>query len=269
MKIKSLLGILAICTWVLTACQAALLEPTATPVPTNTVAPTADPSGVKVTFVGNSGFLITVGDQKVLIDALFEGFPRFNDVDLILATHSHPDHFSATLVRQYMQKNPKAIFISTKQAASQLTGFGDRIIVVDPVAGSPVNVEANGIGVEAIYLNHGYPPNAPSEVFNNGYVVTIGPVKFFHTGDIDDLQDARQYNLAEQNIDLAFIQHFFLMDDNARSLIDEVVGAKYLFPIHYEFTIPTFDADKINNYFPDAIIFSAKLESWSRSLPAK
>ena len=269
MKIKSLLAILAICTWVLTACQGALLEPTATLVPTNTPAPTADLNGVKVTFVGNSGFLITVGDQKVLIDALFEGFPRFNGVDLILATHNHADHFSAELVQQYMQNNPKVIFMSTNQAASQLTGFGDRVIVVDPVAGSPVNVEANGIGVEAIYLNHGFPPNDPSEVFNNGYVVTIGPVKFFHTGDIDILQDARQYNLAEQNIDLAFIQHFFLLDDNARSLIDEVVGAKYLFPIHYKFTTPTFDADKIKNYFPDAIIFSAELESWSSSLPAK
>jgi len=268
MKIKSLLAILAICTWVLTACQGALLEPTATLVPTNTPAPTADLNGVKVTFVGNSGFLITVGDQKVLIDALFEGFPRFNGVDLILATHNHADHFSAELVQQYMQNNPKVIFMSTNQAASQLTGFGDRVIVVDPVAGSPVNVEANGIGVEAIYLNHGFPPNDPSEVFNNGYVVTIGPVKFFHTGDIDILQDARQYNLAEQNIDLAFIQHFFLLDDNARSLIDEVVGAKYLFPIHYKYTTPAFDEFMIKKYFPDAIIFSAELESWSKSLPA-
>ena len=154
---KSLLAILAICTWVLTACQGALLEPTATPVPTNKLAPTATPaptntsaptadlSGIRVTFVGNSGFLITVGDQEVLIDALFEGLPPFDDVDLILATHDHPDHFSATLVEQYLQNNPQAIFMSTKQAASQLTGFGDRVIAVDPVAGSPVNLEANGI----------------------------------------------------------------------------------------------------------------------------
>ncbi|MBL6983054.1 MAG: MBL fold metallo-hydrolase [Anaerolineales bacterium] len=281
MKIKSLLAILAIFTWVLTACQSALLEPTATPVPTNTLAPTIDLNGVSVTFVSNSGFLITVGDQKVLIDALFEGSPPdtvqtlllnakppLDDVDLILATHNHPDHFSATLVQQYMENNSKAIFMSTKQAASQLTGFGDRVIIIeDPVVGSPVNVEVNGIGVEAIYLNHGYPPNDPSEVFNSGYVVTIDPVKFFHSGDIGDLQDARQYNLAEQKIDLAFIQHFFLLDDNARSLIDKVVGAKYLFPIHYKFTTPAFDEYKIKNYFPDAIIFSSELESWPRSLP--
>lgn len=253
----------------LAACSQAAPLPTITAAPTNTPPPTVDLNSVSVTFVGNSGFLITVGDQKVLIDALFEGFPRFADVDLILATHNHPDHFSDTLVRQYMQNNPKAIFISTTQAASQLTGFGDRVIAVDPVAGSPVNLEANGIGVAAIYLNHGYPPNDPSEVFNNGYVVTIGPVKFFHTGDLEDLQDARQYNLAEQNIDLAFIQHYFLLDENARSLIDEVVGAKYLFPIHYRYTTPPFDAEKIENYFPESIIFSAELESWSSSLPIK
>jgi L-ascorbate metabolism protein UlaG (beta-lactamase superfamily) len=232
----------------------------------------ATQSRAKVTFVGNSGFLITAGKQKVLIDALCAAYspadasnakPPFDDADLILATHDHPDHFSASLVRQHMQNNPKTIFISTKQAVNQMTGLGDRVIALDPVAGSPVTVEANGIGVEAIYLNHGYPPDDPSEVFNNGYVVTMGAVRFFHTGDVYDLEDTRQYNLAEKNINMGFIQHYFFLDADARSAIDEVVGAKYLFPIHYELTTPAFDANLIRDNVPDAIIFSARLESWS------
>ncbi len=244
--------------------------------PNLTPAATVD---VKVTFVGNSGFLITVGGQKVLIDALFDGFaptvktpllnaePPFDDVNLVLATHNHADHFSATLVRQYMQNNPNAIFMSTKQAVNQLTGLDDRVVVVEPVVGLPVNVQANGIGVEAIYLNHDYPTSVPSAVFNSGYVVSIGGVKLFHTGDIGDTEEARQYGLAEQNIDLAFIQHFHFLYDDVRSFLDEVVGANYLFPIHYQLTTPAFDADMIRGYFPDAIVFSAELESWSKSLP--
>jgi L-ascorbate metabolism protein UlaG (beta-lactamase superfamily) len=234
---------------------------------------TAKPAGAanaKVTFVGNSGFLIAVGKQKVLIDApaafspadAATAKPPFDDVDLILATHSHGDHFSASQVRQHMQNNPKAIFMSTMQAAGQLTDLGDRVVAMNPGVGSPVDATANGIRVEAIYLNHG-PSDDPSEVFNNGYVVTIGAIKFFHTGDVYDLEDARQYRLAEQNIDLGFIQHYFFLDDTAKSLMDEIVGAKHVFPIHYELTTPAFDASTIRTYVPDAIIFSARLESWT------
>jgi L-ascorbate metabolism protein UlaG (beta-lactamase superfamily) len=237
-------------------------------------------SGARVTFVGNSGFLVIVGNKKVLIDAFFEGFPPeytlpasiqdllvnakspFDNVDLILATHNHADHFDAAMVRQHMQNNPKAIFISTTQAVSQLADFGDRVITVDPVTGSPVNTEANGIQVEAIYLNHGYPLNDPNETYNNGYVVTVNGIKFFHTGDIGDLRDVTQYHLSDQKIDLAFIQHFFMQDNRMESVIRNDIGAKYLFPIHYQFTTPAFDANTIKAYYPDAIIFFGELESW-------
>ena len=238
-----------------------------------------------VTYVGNSGFLITVGDKKVLIDAFFEGFPPgyalpetvrtlllnaqppFDNVDLILATHNHNDHFSAAMVRQHMQTDPKAVFISTTQASSQLADLGERVIAVDPIAGTLVQAEANGIQVEAIYLSHGYPPNDQNEVFNNGYVVTLNGIKFFHTGDIADLNDVLPYDLADMNIDFAFIQHFYLRDEGARSILADGIGAKYLFPIHYAYTEPAFNADLIKSNYPEAIIFSRELESWFMPLP--
>jgi L-ascorbate metabolism protein UlaG (beta-lactamase superfamily) len=237
-------------------------------------------SDVRVTFVGNSGFLITVGDKKVLIDAFFNDFPPeyvhpeyvqnplldaeppFNNVDLILATHDHSDHFMATMVRQHMQNNPNAVFVSTTQSTSQLADFGDRVIAVDPITGTPVQVEANGIQVEAIYLSHGYPPNDPNEVFNNSYVVTINEIKFFHTGDLADLNDALPYNLADMNIDLAFIQHFYLQNDSAEGVLRDGIGAKYLLPIHYIFTQPALNIELIKSNYPGAIIFSKELESW-------
>jgi L-ascorbate metabolism protein UlaG (beta-lactamase superfamily) len=237
-------------------------------------------SGARVTFVGNSGFLITVGDKKVLIDAFFAGFPPgytlpegeqdllvnaqppFDDIDLILATHAHDDHFSAAMIRQHMQNNPNAVFVSTTQAVSQLAEFGDRVIAVDPVDGAPINVEANGIQVEAIYLSHGYPPDDPNEIFNNAYVVNVNGIKFFHTGDLDDLRDVAQYNLSEMNIDLAFIQHFYLQNGMFRSVLENDIGAKYLFPIHYQFTTPEFDANNIKTNYPDAVIFYGELGNW-------
>jgi L-ascorbate metabolism protein UlaG (beta-lactamase superfamily) len=237
-------------------------------------------SDVRVTFVGNAGFLITVGDKKVLIDAFFTGFPpgytlpfnvkslllnaepQFDQVDLILATHDHADHFSAEMVQQHMQNNPSAVFISTTQATRQLADFGNRVIAVDPVAGAPVNAEANGIQVEAIYLSHGTPPSGSTEIYNNGYVVTINGIKIFHTGDNAVLKDVVQYNLSDQSIDLAFIEHFYLRNSASRGILDINIGAKYIFPIHYQYTTPEYNREVVILNYPDAVVFNLELESW-------
>lgn len=240
---------------------------------------------VQVTFIGNSGFLIAAGGRKVLIDAFFEGFPPgytlpanvrdllvkaqppFDHVDLILATHAHGDHFSAAMVRQYLQTCSDAVFVSTTQATSQLPGFGERVIAADPVEASPVNLEANGILVEAVYMSHGYPPNAPKEIFNNAYVVTLNGITFFHTGDIANLQDVEQYRLADKHIDMAFIQHFHLLDGGFRDLLKHDIGATYLFPIHYQFTEPVFDANVVLSNYPQVVLFNGELENWFMPTP--
>lgn len=159
--------------------------------------------GTRVTYVGNSGFLITVGDKKVLIDALFSGIsgvyklpvnaqgllvhasPPFDDIDLIFATHNHPDHFSASMVQTHMQNNPKAVFISTSQVTNQIKGFNDRVITLGASAGNPVQKVINRFQVEAIYLSHGNGATGETEVMNQGYVINIDGVTVFHTGDID------------------------------------------------------------------------------------
>lgn len=237
-------------------------------------------SDVQVTYIINSGFLITAGDKKVLIDAiqnanpvsdatqdlLMNAEPPFDDIDLILATHSDTDHFNAAMVRQYLQNNPKAVFVSTTQAASQLSDLYDRVLAVDPVNGSPVTVDANGIQVEAIYLSHGYAADDPAIIYNNGYVVTIGAFKFFHTGDTADLRDVVQYNLADQSLDLAFVHYFYLQDDRSMSIVTNSIGARYLFPIHYLFTEPGFDVN-IRTFYPDAVVFYGELGNWLMPLP--
>jgi L-ascorbate metabolism protein UlaG (beta-lactamase superfamily) len=98
-------------------------------------------------------------------------------------------------------------------------------------------------------------------------VVTINGIKFFHTGDIDNLQDIVPYNLADQHIDFAFIQHFYLRNGGSRNMLNNDIGAKYLIPIHYQFTEPAFDINVILSNYPDAIVFYGELESWFMPSP--
>lgn len=239
--------------------------------------------GTRVTYVGNSGFLITVGEKKVLIDGLFSGFhgvyqlplnvqsllvhalPPFDDIDLIIATHNHGDHFSASMVQTHMQNNPQAMFVSTSQVTNQIKGFDDRVITLEGSAGNPAQKEINGIQVEAIYLFHDIVASGETEIMNQGYVINLDGVTVFHTGDMDasllSPEKLKEYDFPGKQIDIAFIQHFYLSDLAFRSFYIDVLQSKYIVPSHYKLTAPI-NTEIIENNYPGAVIFTEELQNW-------
>ena len=246
-----------------------------------TVSSFAQQKNIDVTYVGNSGFLIEIGDNKILIDALFKGFkgaynlPQeiqsklslaqapFNDVDLILVTHAHGDHINPDMVRQHMQNNPKAIFASTKQMIDAYKDTTDRCIGFNPTEEKSDIKVIDGINIEAFYLPHG----SDSRIINIGFLISVDGVTIFQTGDVDfdqfTFEKFRAFNLPEKKIDLLFIQHYYLRGDSlSDKFIKEAISAKYILPIHYHFTTPPFDEKIISQNYPDAILFNNELESW-------
>ncbi len=238
---------------------------------------------VRVTFIANSGFLIEAGGKKVMIDApmtsyqggafmpsyewdlLVNAEPPFDDIDLILISHNHADHFDAEGVREYMRKSPQTMLVSTFQVVSQLSEFGNRVIAVDPIGGEPASMEVNDLEVEVLYLSHGAPRAGEEEVFNNGYIVTMGDLKFFHSGDISDLANIFAYDFSSQGIDLAFIPYPFVHTPTDALNIKQKIGASYVFPSHYQFEIDVpnyYNEEAILNVYPEAIFFHSELESW-------
>ena len=172
--------------------------PTETPLPSEipTLTPISWPTseaffdGARVTFIDNAGFLITVGDKKVLIDALFNSYnqknalpqevlqravnaePPFDQIDLVIATHSHPDHFSADLVREHLRNNEAAVFVSSPDAVRQIKRAGDdfneRLISIDLEPGESSHLSVNGIELDCLYIPHGDVP-----ILNIGLVITV------------------------------------------------------------------------------------------------
>ncbi len=238
---------------------------------------------VRVIFVANSGFLIEAGGEKVMIDAPMTGYeagalmpsyewdllanaePPFDDIDLILISHNHADHFDAEGVREYMRKSPLTVLVSTSQVVEQLSEFGNRVIAVNPIAGEPASMQVDGIGVEALYLSHPTAPSVKEEVFNNGYIVTMSDVTFFHSGDISELADVFAYDLSSRGIDLAFIPYPYIQTTTDARNIEQNIGATHVFPSHYQFEVDVpnyYDEEAILNVYPGAIFFHSELESW-------
>jgi len=242
---------------------------------------------VEVTYIGNSGFMINIGDKKILIDALFKGFagdyelPQevqekltlaqapFDNVDLILVTHAHGDHINPEMVNQHMQNNPGAIFASTKQlvdalnAVDTLNIFKERRIPFDPIKGESEVKDIRGISIETFNLPHG----TESRIINIGFLISVNGITLFQTGDADfdqySFDEFRSFKLPEREIDLAFIQHYYLVGDSlSTKFVKEGIGGDYILPIHYHFTTPPFDSAIVRENYPDAVIFSEEMQSW-------
>lgn len=236
---------------------------------------------VDVTYVGNAGFLITIDDKKILIDALFKGYkdyyelPQevqdqlceaqapFDEVDIILVTHAHGDHIDLDMVRQHMHSNPKAIFASTQQLVDHMKDSTGRSIGFNPTKEKSDLKEIQGITIEAFLLPHG----AESRIINNGFLVSVNGLSFFHTGDVDfdqfTFEEFRSLQLPERKIDLSFIQHFYLNSDTtSRQFVTKGIGGNYIIPIHYHYTTPTFDSLIIKQNYPEVIIFKEELDTW-------
>lgn len=200
----------------------------------STPPPRAPADRIEIMYLANEGFLLTSGDDKVLVDGLFrEGGdyaslplewretvetaqPPFDTVDVVLATHHHADHFHALAVCRFLDSNPLAEFVSTRQALDQMRSACDnRAALAGRVKagllsdGSSATVVLGELRIESVFLHHG----AASPVENIGFLIEIGGLTVLHMGDSQaTAEDLRAAGLGERSIDLAFVPYWYLID---------------------------------------------------------
>lgn len=236
------------------------------------------PQAVQVTFVNNEGFVIEAGDKKVLIDALFWGnrqarlvpvaqasrmgqaIPPFDDIDLILITHDHFDHFDPEITGENLLNNPTAVLLSTEQVTERLgrefEQYGeiqDRVIGLNLDRGAQRSLVIGGLGVEVLNFPHGI--GAPQNI---AFILTIGGLRLLHTGDLVPEETPRiiqDYNLPDRPLDVAFVPYFWFTNQNYRTFFLEGLNAAQIVPMHY---IPANNSvvTASTEEFPQAVLFS-------------
>jgi L-ascorbate metabolism protein UlaG (beta-lactamase superfamily) len=201
----------------------------------------------KITYLANEGFLIETANKKILIDALFGGFesdwcdlptkemingleyglPPFNNIDVIAVTHNHRDHFSETIVVNFLLNNPSAILVCPVQVDSALSKnvnykkLGNQIISVTPTQYNDSSIVVSDISIRILRLEHshfmeedsstGNMANRHRNIENLGYLFNIEETKLFHCGDTNPLNE-KEYStflLNEEKIDIALLERLF------------------------------------------------------------
>jgi len=210
---------------------------------------------------------------------------HFEDIDLILATHAHRDHFHAPFVMDHLSKNKKGTFISCEQSIHQITGsdaynpaIQSQLVEVTPDSLSFIDTVVNGIEMRVFRLNHGpYYEEDPEtgekinrhrNVQNLGFLFHLDGIKIFHGGDSSPAwkSDFEHFRLDKENIDIAFLGRAFIWNGEPErmELLRNHINPSHivLMHIHHDHNERFIEmAEKIKDAFPSIQVFEERMES--------
>jgi len=248
---------------------------------------------ITVTFIANCGFLLEGGGQKILFDLqepdkkagspekpsagelLKADLPPFNDIPVILISHSHADHLGVTAVLQYLGRHPKTRLYSTDDTRAELQKADPaayervrvQINVLDPHSGGPVTLKLDGHTLETIGTWHAGAPQYQFKTlcFNLNFQGRV----ILYLSDIDpgyekNLPVLRTWKAGHAEIDLLFAPDAAIYEspyssEAGREFIRSL-KARHIVPMHINPKDFETAAGKVRAFYPDALLFRESLE---------
>jgi L-ascorbate metabolism protein UlaG (beta-lactamase superfamily) len=194
-----------------------------------------DYKGVKFSWLGHDGFRITAG-KTIYIDPYKLSKSQHNrrDADIVFISHNHFDHLSMDDLKHVA--GPKTTIVAAKECGAQLKQLGLDTKLVSP--GDKLTVRDVSVEVLAAYnTNKDFHPKADGKV---GYVVTLGGLRIYHTGDTDIIPEM---DSAKPDVALVPVSGTYVMTaDEAAKATEERIKPKMLaIPMHYASIVGTED----------------------------
>lgn len=222
---------------------------------------------LRVTWLGQAGFQLQAGDEQVLIDPFFSPHrgrayaPRpdwgaLARTTVVLCTHEHEDHLDAPFLLQLAETGARPAVIVPAPVRSATASAGIEATVL--LGAEPARaIERGGVVVRPVPAYHGRGGDEPVAYgFNHatdasgavrylGYVVELGGVRVYHSGDTLVYPEMAEILRALQpDVMLLPINGRDFMrertgcvgnlnEDEAAWLCGEV-GPRYAIPMHYD-----------------------------------
>lgn len=209
----------------------------AEPVPVQTFQTSAGP--VEITPIYHATAMVRAGGDTIYIDPAYPAnISGLQAGDLILITHTHPDHFYPAYIEKLSNAQTKVI----GPAAAQKTLKTIQVIA----NGQSIHWHQWKITAVAMYNTHHLMPNGQPyhpKGAGNGYVLSYGGKNFYFAGDTEETPEMR----ALQNIDVAFIPMNlpYTMSPEEAAAAVETFKPKIAIPYHYRGQDPQRFADAL------------------------
>jgi len=235
-----------------------------------------------LTYVANMGVQVSSGDYKVMIDCLFDqpnpyyrtpthetldsilkGRAPFDNVDLLLVTHNHSDHFDAALAVRYLEVRPEPVLMAPsdavemmRKAAEDWSRIEPRIIPIDLKAGEIVRREVAGIPLTIFRTLH----LGDHEPMNLMYLTELNGWRVFHVGDWGGKpEDFLKFGFETVPVDLAVIGYIWPLSPNPSypRFLQEVLKPGHIALAHLDIKEESVAASKIakvRQYYEDIFV---------------
>jgi len=187
---------------------------------------------MKITRFAQSCILIETKNKRILIDPgviqYKESYPNneWSDIDILLVTHKHGDHFNIEAIREIV-KNPKTKFYTTSEVAEKCPEIPAEIVKEADV------LNLGEIKVEVVKAVHGYTPflKGDKEINENvGFIIDDGISRAYQTSDTVCFKN-------DYKCDILFVpvvNHGLVMSSWEAALFAKETRAKIVVPIHYD-----------------------------------
>ena len=217
---------------------------------------TARREPLRLTYVANEGVLVSSGEAKVLIDALFDkpnkeyrtpsqevlgkimkGEAPFDGVDLVLVTHDHPDHFDASLAARYMETVPGPMLLAPADAVAEMreasadwTKIKARVVPLDIKVGGKERRDVKRIPVTAFRTLHSGDRESPMNVM---FLFELNGWRVFHEGDSTGKTSVyHDFGLGSVPVDLALVHYWFPLDPDCARFLQEALKPDHIALMH-------------------------------------
>jgi len=188
---------------------------------------------VNITQLGHAAVLVETGDARILIDPgnMEAQWYGLTELDAILITHQHADHFDPAQVPALIKDNPKAVLVVEPSiidlAGTEVPGVGRIPEVPGARALAPDDkITIGSVTITAAGGQHAIIHRDIPRVGNVGYLVSAeGEPTLFHPGD--------SYEYAPQGVDVLAYPSFGPWGAMKEGIdFARAVGAERGFPIH-------------------------------------
>ena len=238
-------------------------------------------SPLTLTYVANMGVLVSAGDTKVLIDALFErpnpdyrapapetldkimkGEAPFDGVDLVLVTHDHPDHFDAGLAVRFLEARSEPVLVAPedaveamRRAAADWPRIEPRVVPIGLKVGEKQSLDVKGIPVTACRTLHSGDRDSPMNLM---YLFELDGRRVWHEGDPNGRCEIfGAFGLKDARLDLAVVHYWYPLEPNCARFLQEDLKAGHIalghLPIRLEGDAPG-KIDLVRRYYRDIFL---------------
>ncbi|MBD3374813.1 hypothetical protein GF406_07260 [candidate division KSB1 bacterium] len=225
----------------------------------------APEDSLEIISVANAGFYLRIGDQALVIDALFDnespkrpgilppppseyenpsletldalysGQKPFKPISLALVTHVDVDHFTAPEVIKFLSQNTIAKLCCPRQVAEKIGGRGfdprSQIIQMDPGLGKRVRHVSDSMVITAYGMNHS---GNRLQTSNIAYLIEWHGLRILHLGDAggEKVNFSRFGDQWPKVLDIVFVPYWYFNSLEKLQIIRHYLSAKILIPVH-------------------------------------